>query len=193
MQECPVCLCHKRQGPEGAGSGVNVQPPPAATQPSAPPLTVEDVGKLPTLRHSCPTRFLFGRRIFSNLDIVEFRVPRFTPITKSGDVDYVVYYIRYGVKTDNLGLRMMFGFQVGGQSPHELPNGLIKWVRTGTACHGFPIMDWRGRAEDGRRWRHIAISMSGYAAYEGVPPKAADYFDKILNTMCCGKCPLCGK
>jgi hypothetical protein len=44
--------------------------------------------------------------------------------------------------------------------------------------------------DDGRRWRHIAIPF-GFAEYEGVPEDAAKYFDKILDTMCCGKCTSC--
>jgi len=178
----------------GAASGVKVQPPPAAAQTIDPPLSAEDVKNLPDLQYSCSKRFGSGRRIVSNMGIVEFRVSRFTPITKSIDADFVAYGIRYGAKADNVWLTMWFGLQVGGETPHELQNGSIKWVRTSTTCRdGVTVRDWRGTAEDGRRWRHIAIPLSGFAAYGGVPPKAADYFDKILNTMCCGECPYCQK
>jgi len=51
--------------------------------------------------------------------------------------------------------------------------------------------DWRGKSADGRRWRHIGIPLGGFASYQGVPQKAADYFDRILDTMCCGDCETC--
>lgn len=170
----------------GGGSSVKVQPPPAIAH------TTGGVTAPPDVQNSCLKKSLSGRRIVSDMGIVEFRVPRLTPTAKSIDADYVVYRIRYGRKADNLWLEMMLGPLVGGEDPHELQNGSIKWVRTSTTCRdGLTIRDWRGTAQDGRRWRHIAIPLSGYAAYKDVPPKAADYFDKILDTMCCGQCPSC--
>jgi hypothetical protein len=126
------------------------------------------------------------------MGIAEFRVPLFTPITKRVDADYVVYGIRYRVNANDLWLNVVLGPLVGGGSPHDLQNGSIKWLRSSVTCQGgITVLDWRGAAEDGRRWRHIAIPLGGFAAYQGVPIKAADYFDKILDTMCCGQCPYC--
>lgn len=135
-----------------------------------------------------------GQRIVSNLGMVEFSVPAFSHVTKAADVDYVEYYVRYGPKQDKLWLKFMFGPIVGGQSPHDLADSSINWTARDWGCYGQAVgTDWRGVGTDGRRWRHIAITLGGFATYEAVPPKAADYFDKILDSMCCGKCFYCTK
>jgi hypothetical protein len=147
----------------------------------------------PVKRTPCANSHQSGRRIVSNLDIVEFYVPRFAKTKRRADVDYVEYYIRYGPERDKLWLKFMFGPMVGGHSPHDLDNSSIQWTSRKWACNGDEDgTDWIGVEADGRKWRHIAIPL-GFATYQGVPPKAADYFDRILNTMCCGKCPACKK
>jgi hypothetical protein len=141
----------------------------------------------------CSTSHRGGRRIVSNLEIVEFHVPRLARMTKVADVDYVEYYVRYGREQDRLWLRFMFGPYVGGEQPHDLGNTSIKWTEHEWGCHQDKDgTDWSGMSTDGRRWRHISIPF-GFASYEGAPQKAADYFDKILDTMCCGRCPYCEK
>jgi hypothetical protein len=151
-----------------------------------------DVKKSPDTRPSCSTAANgFGRRIVSDLGIVEFRIPRSVSLTKVQDIDYVEYYARYGAKSEKLWLRMMFGPSVGGYSPHALKDNSIKWTATKWSCSGIEGGDWRGISPDGRRWRHIGIPLSGFAAYEGLPSKAANYFDRILDTMCCGTCQFC--
>ncbi len=109
----------------------------------------------------------------------------------SRDVDYVIYHIQYGAAAEKLWLTMMFGGLVGGQTPHQLQDSSIKWSASKWSYSGIEGGDWKGTAADGRRWRHVNIPLSGYAAYEGVPQKAADFFDKILDSMCCGKCGGC--
>lgn len=130
---------------------------------------------------------IFGRRIVSNLDIVEFHLPRFAHITQGKDVDYVEYYVQYGPTVDKVWLRFMFGPNVGGASPQDLKNSSITWTSRNLICNGSEVgTDWRGSSVDGRRWRHVAIPF-GFAAYRDVQSKAADYFDKILDTESCGK------
>jgi hypothetical protein len=142
---------------------------------------------------SCDKAQRSGRRIVSNLKIVEFYVPRLAHLTKVRDVDYVEYYVRYGPKEHGLWLKFMFGGLVGGHSPDDLQNASIKWTSQKWGCHGDEDgADWRGVDSDGQRWRHVSIPF-GFAVYKNAPQKAADYFDKILNTMCCGKCPYCKK
>lgn len=141
----------------------------------------------------CSVAHKSGRRIAPHLDIVEFYIPRFAPFRKIADVDYVEYFVRYGPKQDNLWLKFMFGLMVGGNSPKDLANTSITWTARKWDCDQEEDgTDWRGTSADGRRWHHISIPF-GFAAYEGVPQKAADYFDRILDTMCCGKCPYCEK
>ena len=88
----------------------------------------------------------------------------------------------------------MLGPMVGGRAPRDLANTVIHWTTTKWGCHGAEWGDdSRGIGTDGREWRHIAITLSGFAEYDGVPPKAADYFDKNLDTMCCRRCAYCSK
>jgi hypothetical protein len=139
----------------------------------------------PVKLSSCANTFRSGRRIVSNLEIVEFYVPRFASVKKCRDVDYVEYYVGYGPKQNKLCLRLMFGPLVGGQSPHDLTNTSIKWTAHKWGCQsdeGGTGTDWRGTGTGDRRWRHIAIPL-GFATYENATPKAADYFDKILDNV----------
>jgi len=132
-----------------------------------------------------------GRHIVSQMEIVEFSVPLFASMKKASDVDYVEYFVRYGPERDKIWLRFMFGIHAGAGSPRDLGNGSIQWATHEWGCNqGVDGKDWSGVSADGRRWRHISIPF-GFAAYSGVSPKAAAYFDRILNTMCCGRCPLC--
>jgi hypothetical protein len=146
----------------------------------------------PVKTTSCADIHRTGRRIVSKFDIVEFYVPLFAHTKKCADVDYVEYYVRYGPEQDKLWLKFMFGVHVGGASPNDLQNTSIKWTAQKWSCGNFGDgKDWRGSG-DGLRWRHVSIPF-GFAAYENAPPKAARYFDKILDMMCCGKCPVCKK
>jgi hypothetical protein len=105
----------------------------------------------------------------------------------------VEYYVRYGPKEDKLWLRFMFGSLVGEYSPDYLRNASLKWTSQKWGCDDHDDgTDQRGVSVEGRRWRYVSIPF-GFAVYENVPPRAADYFDKILNTMCCRKCPSCKK
>ena len=150
-----------------------------------------DVKEPPHSRPSCSTSVGFGRRILSLMDLVEFRVPRSAHITRALDADYVKYSVPYGPNPDAQWLGMFFGVMVGGEAPHDIADPSIKWTSEKWGCHQEEDgTDWRGIAADGRRWRHITIPF-GFVAYEGVTPKAAAYFDRILDTMCCGKCPSC--
>jgi hypothetical protein len=129
----------------------------------------------------------------SHLELVEFYVPRLAKIKKVVDADYVEYFVRYGPERDKLWLRFMLGPLVGGESPQALGDTSIKWKAQKWGCEGqVEGTDWRGVGPEGRTWRHITIPF-GFAAYEGASPKAAKYFDKVLDTMCCGKCSQCGK
>jgi hypothetical protein len=147
----------------------------------------------PVKTTSCPDTHRTGRRIVSIFDIVEFHVPPFAHMKRCADVDYVEYYVRYGPKQDKLWLRFMFGILVGGVSPNDLQNTSIKWTAQRWSCGKVEDgKDWRGSSGDGLRWRHLSIPF-GFATYQAVPPKAARYFDKIVDTMCCGKCTVCKK
>jgi hypothetical protein len=150
-----------------------------------------NVSDPPAHRRYCGSAIGLGRRIVSESGLVEFRVPLFAAMTKTYDVDYVIYGIRFGEKEQRLSLIMMFGIFAAKRVPHALENKSITWTSTQWSCGEKAISDsdWRGIADD-LRWRHISIPF-GYAAYQGVPKKAADYFDRILDTMCCGRCPLC--
>jgi hypothetical protein len=130
-----------------------------------------------------------GHRITFIAETVEFHVPRFAHATKLFDADYGGYYVRYGPTVDKLWLKFMFGALIGGYSPDDLQNPAIKWTARHLICEGSEVgTDWRGSTLDGHRWRHIGIAF-GFADYQNVPGKAADYFDKILDTVSCGRDP----
>jgi len=130
-----------------------------------------------------------GHPIRFNAETVEFHVPRFAHTTKFYDTDYGGYYVRYGPTVDELWLKFMFGASIGGYSPDDLQNPAIKWTARNLMCEGSVVgTDWRGSTSDGHRWHHIGISF-GFADYRNVPAKAADYFDKILDTVSCGRDP----
>jgi hypothetical protein len=136
---------------------------------------------------SCGGWHIGARRVRSQSDIVRFYLPRFATVRKIVDVDYWEYYVRYGPEEDNGWLHLMFGTHVGGHAPREAANSSIKWAITRWGCQGPDGgTDWKGLGPEDRRWRHIYLPF-GFATYEDVPASAAAYFDKILDTMCCGK------
>jgi hypothetical protein len=136
------------------------------------------------------TRNRFYWTITKNLDA---SLTRSAYVKRVQDIDYEEYFLRYGRKQDRLWMNFMFGPMVGGQSPHDLHNTEIRWSSRKWGCHNDEDgTDWQGTGTHGRRWRHISIPF-GFAGYEGVPQTAADYFDKILDSMCCGKCFNCNK
>ena len=141
---------------------------------------------------SCSSARHRGRRIVSTIaETVVFYVPRFAHMQETQDVDYVEYDVRYGPKEDKVWLKFMFGGLVGGHSPDDIGNSSIHWTSQRLQCNQHDGgTDWRGTDGDGRRWRHVSIPL-GFAAYRDVAPKAAEYFDKILDTMCCGICRTC--
>lgn len=143
---------------------------------------------------SCSASHRSGRRIVSGFEMIEFRVPRFARMTKTTDIDYVDYYVLYGPEREKIWLRIMLGPLAGGSSPpQDLNDTSIQWAQRTWECGASRIngKEWRGSDANGRRWRHIAIPLCGFAAYRNVPAKAAKYFDKILDSMCCGKCTPC--
>ena len=142
---------------------------------------------------SCSGVHRSGRRIVSLMEIVEFYIPRLAKMKKGGGVDFLEYDVRYGPERDNLWLKFMFGPMVGGHSPHDPGNMSIEWIAKKWNYHSdAAATDWIGTGPDDRRWRHIAFPY-GFATYENAPPKAAAYFNRILDTMCCGERPYCKK
>jgi len=142
-------------------------------------------------RYTIFPRLGVGRRLVSplGLDLFEFHLPLFAHVSQGGDVDFVNYSVRYGPAPAKAWLSFVFGPTVGGTSPPDLENTSIKWTSRKLTCNESTVAtDWRGSASDGRRWRHIDV-IFGFAEYRDVPPKAADYFDKILNSVSCGKGP----
>lgn len=132
-----------------------------------------------------------GQTIVS--DMAKFYVPVSVQVIKGADADYGTYSVRYGSNRAAEWLEFVLGPLVGGYYPHDLGNPSIKWTSQKWGCYGDEYgNDWRGIGIDGRRWRHIGM-FDGFAAYEGVTPKAADYFDKILDSKCCGECDHCLK
>ena len=131
-----------------------------------------------------------GRRIVSAFGIVEFRLPRFAKVRMSA-YESTVYSVRYGPERDHTTLTLVFGAQTGMEKPQDLHNSAIQWTPHSWDCRE-PLFgaDWRGVADNGHRWRHIWFPF-GSATYRDVPPAAADYFDRILDTMCCGECSTC--
>ena len=121
--------------------------------------------------------------------VVEFYVPMSAHLTKTTDADYLEYHVRYGPTSEKVWLNFTFGPMVGGYSPHDVQGRTIRWTSRKWQCNRIEGSDVRGVSSDGRRWRYINILASGFAAYESVDAKAADYFDGILDTMCCGKLP----
>jgi hypothetical protein len=121
--------------------------------------------------------------------LFEFFIPRSTPITKQQDIDYLEYYVSFGQKEDKLWLRLMFGPGLRAGFDRE-PASSIEWIKTPWVCPEVHGADVRGKSKDGPRWRGLSFT-SGFASYEALPPDAADYFDKILDTACCGNCAIC--
>jgi len=135
---------------------------------------------------SCSTGLRFGRRIVSRMGLVEFRVPLSAHVIKGADVDYVSYHIRYGPKGGKIWLKMMFSCMGGGNAPDNLQGSSIRWTAIKWSCgEKTGGADWRGIRADGHQRRHVSLPF-GFAAYEGMPPEAADYFDRVLDSMCCG-------
>ena len=147
-------------------------------------------GEPKTLSHAAHFPWM-GRRINSNLDILEFRAPHFAHIKMIHDVDYVEYYILHGPSQNKTWLRLMFGGNVGGYTPDALTDAAIRWTSRKLICDGMDVgTDWRGSGADGREWRHLGIPF-GFAEYKGVSKRAAAYFDKVLDSVSCGKCKPC--
>ncbi|PYT28103.1 MAG: hypothetical protein DMG58_19040 [Acidobacteria bacterium] len=138
---------------------------------------------------SCSKVNRSGRRIVSMNRIVEFYVPPSAHLNKTTDADYVEYHVQYGPSLEKVWLNFMFGPMVGGYSTHDVQGETIRWTSRKWQCNVIEGSDVRGVSSDGRGWRYINIPTSGFAAYEGVAAKAADYLDGILDSMCCGKRP----
>jgi len=138
---------------------------------------------------SCAKDRRSGRSIVSMNHILEFYIPPSAHLTETADADYVEYHVRYNPKPEKMWLNFMFGPMVGEYTAHNVHDGEIRWTWRKWTCNGIEGNDVRGLSSDGGKWRYISIPTSGFAAYEGVTPKAADYFDGILDTMCCVKRP----
>jgi len=136
---------------------------------------------------SCSKVNRSGHRIVFMNHMVEFHIPSSAHLTKTTDADYVDYRVRYGPTREKMWLNFVFGPMVGEYAAHNTHSGDIRWTWRKWTCNGIEGNDVRGISSDGGRWRYINMAASGFAAYEGVAAKAADYFDGILDTMCCGK------
>lgn len=129
------------------------------------------------------------RRVVSVNRIVEFCIPLSAHLTETIDADYVEYRVRYGPSREKAWLKFTVGAMMGEYSPHDDQKRAISWTWRKWTCNGIEGNDVRGHSSDGGKWRYIKIPASGFAAYEGVTAKAADYFDGILDKMCCGNGP----
>jgi hypothetical protein len=162
--------------------------PDAVFVPSDTPLSTTIQGPDRVLS-SCTAPHKRGRRIVSPMDLFEFFIPRSAVITKQQDVDYIEYYVFFGQKKNNQRLRLMFGPNARGGFDHQ-PSPGIEWTKTPWICPQVGAIDVSGKNKDGRQWRSLSFA-GGFASYEVLPPDAAEYFDRILDTVCCGKCTVC--
>ena len=130
-----------------------------------------------------------GRRIKVDMDLVEFFVPRFAHVSKGGDFEGHVWHdIWFGPEQNRTRLIIVYGQHPAGLAWEHEPPADIVWTTTHWSCRDIDGKDGRAVAADGRRWRFRTL-LSGVAQYDGVSAEAAEYFDKILDSMCCGQGP----
>ena len=126
-----------------------------------------------------------GRQLKTHFNLVHFRLPFRARVNTITDADYREYRIPYGTGPRHSWLRIMTGHLSAAPKPPEMDNPAIQWQTRDRAClPPTPAKDHTGSNASGHRWRHIAFPF-GFAAYSDVPPPAAAYFDKILNTLSC--------
>ncbi len=144
---------------------------------------LSDIPQLP----SCTTGNHRGRRIPVDQGWADLFVPRFAHVTKKAGFEGDVWHrVWFGPQQNHAQLLVVYGQQLAGLPWQHAPPKDTAWTKSKKMCHKIEIRDSRGFSTDGRRWRYVTL-FSGVALYDGVPSKAADYFDKILETLCCGE------
>ena len=116
--------------------------------------------------------------------VIRFSLPRRNRVRKDSDVDYVLYWARFG-KTDQW-LQVWSGVNVGSSGDaHEdwlVDSSNYSERRISGSSWGI---DSRGVFKDGTRWRsaNFAIGQE-YVRYKGATAEAAAYFDDIIDSAC---------
>lgn len=118
------------------------------------------------------------------------RIPRGTRVRRVQDVDYVKVVVEYRHRSGEIE------FLIHGEGPlvsTGLPVG--PWggnSETATAttieCAGLPGLDLRIETTAGRRWRFLS-QFQTHTEYRDVSKSASEFFDSILDTMCCHTFP----
>jgi hypothetical protein len=132
-----------------------------------------------------------GRYIGNELKIF---VPEGMTIKESIETDYSMAVVSYGSGREK-------EIMVVGNGPTWSMSGLPDWIRKGPThiadrdviCKNHPkdqpnslcsnVVDVRGYSEDKRYWRFIGDSFETIE-YKAVSQKAAENYDKILDTLC---------
>jgi hypothetical protein len=110
-------------------------------------------------------------------------IPKGARKRSGSDVDYYYYDIAFGSKKDSPWLSGLFGpMATSGNPPKYMLDETVLFSREWAFgdVHG---VDVKGSVADGHYWRYLGTY--GEAVYYfDVPKDAANFFDKILDSIC---------
>ncbi len=161
-----------------------------AAQPDALPQTtrMESLWRAPNKERtmpSCSGQRPRGTRIVSDLNLFEFVVPKRVVVKKIADIDYRDYRVAYGPPNRREWMQLMFGPLVSSGPPRkEWLTSSVRFSEQSWSCGKLAGLEMRGVSADSKRSRWTGFFM-GFASYEGVSKEAANFFDSIIDSMCC--------
>ena len=126
----------------------------------------------------CPAGKEPGRRVGSSF---RFLLPKNAKVKKGYDLDHAHW--RVYAPNEKVPLVILSGSSVI-RHPHF---GNAEWlVRSSSFQERWNRggHDIRGEFKTGKEWRHLAMPWDEAAYYNGVSEQAADYYDRIMDSVC---------
>jgi hypothetical protein len=140
------------------------------------PIAGQENVELPACADGIQNKKTLGQRL-------RFEVPKGAKLKRGKDIDYVDYNVGFGKGTERVWMHGIHGSNAsGGKVSSELLDTNIISQRIWKS-EGIEMVDARGTLTNGHYWRFIGI-FGEQVAYKNVPKDAADYFDRMLDTIC---------
>ena len=119
-------------------------------------------------------------------DVMAFRSPAGAQVVRTEDIDYRMVSIQSGNDTARLGWGALWSRGIPGPSFFSGISQLEE--RTLVLADNVTVAEYKGTRTDGTYFRYIGM-FGETVTYDGASKQSADYFDRILDSICWTRIP----
>ena len=119
-------------------------------------------------------------------DVMGFKLPAGTAVSRTEDIDYSSVVVQAGNDSVRLAWGAFWSWGVPG--PYFFSEISNLQERSLVLAPDVTVAEYKGTRTDGTRFRYIGM-FGETISYDGVSRDSADYFDRIIDSICWRRVP----